>query len=124
MRTKSFILILVFVLIIFSCQKEPSPVELQEGQPSLLTADEKAIINELNLYVTPCTSALPNSDPTELKVLDELADARILGLGEATHGTKEFFQMKHRVFKYMVENHGYKIFGFEADMGECIILHS
>ncbi len=122
MRTKFFIPFLIVALTTYSCNKEQIPVEPQDDQSQQLTSEEKAIINELSLYVTPCTSALPNADPTELKVLDDLANARILGLGEATHGTKEFFQMKHRVFKYMVEKHGYKIFGFEADMGECIYI--
>jgi erythromycin esterase len=122
MRAKSFIPLLFVALITYTCNKEQSPLEPQEEQTQIFTSEEKAILNELGLYVTPCTSALPNADPSELKVLDELANARILGLGEATHGTKEFFQMKHRIFKYMVEKHGFKIFGFEADMGECIYI--
>lgn len=54
----------------------------------------------------------------DLECLDYLSNCKIVGLGEATHGTKEFFQLKHRVFRYLVENYGYKIFAFECDMGE------
>jgi erythromycin esterase len=54
----------------------------------------------------------------DLECLAYLSDCKIVGLGEATHGTKEFFQLKHRIFRYLVENYGYKIFAFECDMGE------
>lgn len=32
-----------------------------------------------------------------------LKDKKIIGMGEATHGTKEFFEMKHRMFEFLVE---------------------
>ncbi|MFC7057067.1 hypothetical protein [Halovenus salina] len=32
-----------------------------------------------------------------------LIDGRIIALGEATHGTREFFQLKHRFLRYLVE---------------------
>ncbi len=55
--------------------------------------------------------------------LDEYGELKILGLGESTHGTKEFFQAKDRIMRYMVENHGYKVFGIEADFGESIYIN-
>ena len=45
----------------------------------------------------------------------------MLGLGEATHGTSEFFNMKDRIFRYFVEEHGFRAFGFEMDFGESLI---
>lgn len=59
----------------------------------------------------------------DLRWLDPLADKNVVGLGEATHGTAEFFDAKHRIFRYLVENHGYKVFAFEADFGESIYLN-
>lgn len=32
-----------------------------------------------------------------------LKDKKIVAMGEATHGTKEFFQMKHRMLEFLVE---------------------
>lgn len=40
-----------------------------------------------------------------------LKDKKIIGMGEATHGTCEFFQMKHRMFEFLVEEMGYRVFG-------------
>lgn len=47
-----------------------------------------------------------------------IGDARVVALGEATHGTREFFQMKHRMLEYLVETQGFTVFGIEATMPE------
>jgi erythromycin esterase len=76
------------------------------------------IVNSLdNITHSLDKSPLELSDE-DLESLLYLSDCKIVGLGEATHGTKEFFQLKHRIFKYLVENHNYSIFAFECDMGE------
>jgi erythromycin esterase len=69
-----------------------------------------------------------NSNPlqwtnAELEFLDAFANKRIVGLGESTHGTKEFFNAKYRIFKYLVENHGYNVFAFEADWGASMLIN-
>lgn len=80
------------------------------------------LAGELNKYAHPLPASPLSYTDTDLIPFDEYSELKILGLGEATHGTKEFFQMKHRLFKYFVEKHNYKIFAFEADMGECIYI--
>jgi erythromycin esterase len=49
-----------------------------------------------------------------------IADARIVSLGEATHGTREFFQLKHRLLEFCVSELGFTIFGIEASYPECL----
>ena len=46
-------------------------------------------------------------------------NARIIALGEATHGNKEFQELKLDVFKVIVENCGVRAFALEADAGAC-----
>ena len=43
--------------------------------------------------------------------------AKIVALGEATHGNKEFQQLKLDVFKIMVEDYGVRAFALEGDYG-------
>jgi len=43
----------------------------------------------------------------------------VYGMGEATHGTKEFFDIKVKSFQYLVTHKNYRIFGIEASYGEC-----
>ncbi|MGE3831925.1 MAG: erythromycin esterase family protein [Parvibaculaceae bacterium] len=49
-----------------------------------------------------------------------IGDARIVSLGEATHGTREFFQLKHRLLEYCVSELGFTVFGIEASYPECL----
>lgn len=47
------------------------------------------------------------------------AQARVVALGEATHGNAEFQQLKLDVFKVMVEKYGVRAFALEGDYGGC-----
>ena len=48
-----------------------------------------------------------------------LGDSRIVSLGEATHGTREFFQMKHRLLEFLATEMGFTHFAIEALMPEA-----
>jgi erythromycin esterase len=49
-----------------------------------------------------------------------IGNARIVSLGEATHGTREFFQLKHRLLEYLVAELEFTMFGIEANYPECL----
>lgn len=51
---------------------------------------------------------------------DVIGDARLVALGEATHGTREFFQLKHRLFEFLVERKGFTVFAIEATFARCV----
>jgi erythromycin esterase len=53
-----------------------------------------------------------------------ICDARIVSLGEATHGTREFFQLKHRLLEYCVSELGFTIFAIEASYPECLRINN
>ncbi|MBY0310758.1 MAG: erythromycin esterase family protein [Phycisphaerales bacterium] len=52
-----------------------------------------------------------------------IGDARVVSLGEPTHGTKEAFQFKHRLLEYLVEIKGFSLFSIEANMPESFALN-
>lgn len=53
-------------------------------------------------------------DDSDLALFTEIVgDARIVALGESTHGTREFFQAKHRLLEYLVRAHGFTVFALE-----------
>ncbi|MER7822923.1 erythromycin esterase family protein [Streptomyces sp. NPDC096097] len=43
-----------------------------------------------------------------------LRDVKIVGLGESTHGTREFFRLKHRVLEFLVRDMGCTVLAMEA----------
>ncbi len=47
------------------------------------------------------------------------ANAEIIALGEATYGTKEFAQMKHRLIEYLAQNATRVVVAIEANMTEA-----
>jgi erythromycin esterase len=88
-----------------------------------LSNEQEELIRELDESLIPLEYSSPYAlNDNQLSFLETVKDAKIVGVGEATHGTRDFFQMKHRIFRYMVENCGHKAFGFEADFAESIYL--
>jgi erythromycin esterase len=111
---KKILALSLFTLFI-SCQKQP---EVSPNTTTNVEANERTILSSL---LTPLKKSPLELDNADLKVFDDLKSVPIIGLGEATHGTKEFFEMKHRLFRYFVENFNHKIFAFEMDYGESLI---
>lgn len=52
-----------------------------------------------------------------------LKDKRIVAMGEATHGSKEFFQMKHRMLEFLVSECGFNLFAIESNFAECLVIN-
>jgi len=52
-----------------------------------------------------------------------IGDARIVELGEATHGSREFFQLKHRMLEFLATEMDFTIFSIEASMPEAYRLN-
>lgn len=46
---------------------------------------------------------------------DRFADARVVLLGEATHGTSEFYRARAAITRHLIEHHGFSIVAVEAD---------
>jgi erythromycin esterase len=69
----------------------------------------------LSATASPLTSLVAGSGSEDLAALGKALDGvRVVGLGEATHGTREFFQLKHRLFEYLVTELGYSVLAMEA----------
>lgn len=71
----------------------------------------------------PLKTALAGKGLEDMEPLKAIVgDARLVALGEATHGTREFFQLKHRMLEFLVEKMGFRAFGIEASFGDCLPL--
>jgi erythromycin esterase-like protein len=58
-------------------------------------------------------------DPAFVAVFDRFADARIVLLGESSHGTSEFYTARAAITRRLVERHGFTIVGLEARWAEA-----
>ena len=59
---------------------------------------------------------LPAIDSADFgRLFDRFADARIVLLGEASHGTSEFYRARAAISKRLIEEHGFNIVAVEAD---------
>ncbi len=52
-----------------------------------------------------------------------VSGARVVALGEATHGSREFFQLKHRMLEWLATEHGFTLFGIEANFAEALAVN-
>ena len=78
----------------------------------------------LNKNAIPIKTVKAENGLEDLKPLDNLiGDARIVELGECTHGSSEIFSMKHRMLEYLVKEKGFTIFSIEANMPEAYALN-
>jgi protein-L-isoaspartate(D-aspartate) O-methyltransferase len=61
-------------------------------------------------------AAEPFGDLHELcDLVERFSDRRVVMLGEATHGTAEFYQARARITEMLVDRHGFNIVAVEAD---------
>lgn len=87
-----------------------------EGFP----APAQSTIDWLAGVATPITSTDPNSSSADLQPLKGIVgNVHVVGLGEGTHGTREFFLMKHRMLEMLVQEMGFTTFAMEASAPEA-----
>ncbi len=103
--TRNRTVVILFLLLLcagsLSAGTLPSP-----GERALRAAERDA---------HPLRTTDPDGDLDDLRPLGRMVgDAKVLGLGEATHSSHEFFRLKHRVLRYLVEHEGFRTFALEA----------
>jgi erythromycin esterase-like protein len=68
----------------------------------------------LSRAVIPLSTDDPDAETADLAgLLPLVGSSRVVALGEATHGTREFFRLKHRVFRFLVRDAGFSVFALE-----------
>lgn len=97
---------------------------LIEGELYKQTIPKPFVINDEQLTwlkekVIPISTEEPVADMSDLTPLkSSFEKAEIIALGEGTHGTSEFFKMKHRLVRYITEQNKNAVFAIEANMPE------
>ena len=90
--------------------------EADQGNQKL----ENTVISWLNDQAIPLVSIDPDSPSTDLEPIKELiGSARIVGMGEATHGSKEFTQARHKILRFLIEKIGFNGLILETPVEEA-----
>jgi len=89
----------------------------QQDQPDPIPAWMAA--NAIRLTTAEAGHGFADMQPLKKVV----GSARIVALGEATHGTREFFQLKHRMMEFLAAEMGFTVFSIEANMPEAYRLN-
>lgn len=104
MRSKTIFLFLL-LLHLASCSERST-----EEQVGVWIAD----------HAIPIKTVEAGNGFEDLQPLKEIVDdARIVSLGEPTHGNREVFQIKHRLIEYFVQEMGFNNFILECPFAEA-----
>ncbi|MER6949000.1 erythromycin esterase family protein [Nonomuraea sp. NPDC000554] len=69
--------------------------------------------------VVPLRTLDPSGPLDDLAWLDRaIGDARVVAIGESAHYNREFFQLRHRLLRYLVERHGFSAYAMETGFVE------
>lgn len=83
--------------------------------PATAAPAATTVVQALNRAAHPLRTVEPGGDTSDLRPLDRMiGDARVVGLGEATHSSHDFFVLKDRVLRHLVEEKGFRTFALEA----------
>jgi erythromycin esterase len=102
----------------------------QEGNGGNASPDTETgqITKWLTSHAIPLKSVDQKESFADLKPLKQvLKGVRIVGLGEETHGTREFFQLKRRLVEFLVREAGFTVFAMElsnavsSDINEYVL---
>lgn len=79
---------------------------------------------KLKNNLIPIKTTIAENGFDDLQPLKEiLKDKKIIGLGEATLGAKEFYEMKHRIVEFLVKEMDYRLFAIDAEFAEAKIVN-
>jgi len=82
------------------------------------------VIDWIRNHAVPLKTPEAGKGFDDMRPLQQLiGQARIVSLGEATHGSREFFQLKHRMLEFLVSEMGFSIFSIEANLPEAYRLN-
>ena len=80
--------------------------------PRPIPSDEEILVRNL----ANAAESFPSIDAADLNpLMERIGSARIVLLGEATHGSAEFYQMRERITRDLIVKKGFRFVAIEAD---------
>jgi protein-L-isoaspartate(D-aspartate) O-methyltransferase len=93
------------------------------GKEGFQDSGSEALVRSLPQMIADAAEPLPEiEDPAFAALFDRYADARVVLLGEASHGTSEFYRARAAITRRLIERHGFTIVALEADWPDAATL--
>lgn len=74
--------------------------------------------------IRQAAESFPSIEGANLQpLLDRIGDARLVLIGEASHGTSEFYRMRAEITKALIEKKGFDFVAVEADWPDAYRIH-
>ena len=91
--------------------------------PEARAFEEPPVEASIASMIRDAAEPLPALDDAAFGALfDRFADARVVLLGEASHGTSEFYRARAAITRRLIERHGFTIVAVEADWPDAASL--
>ncbi len=100
------------LIAIFSCNKN------EDNPPEDLN---KTWLHKNAVLINSADPAIPESNFDALK--EKIGDAKIVGLGEANHGTTEFWGIRQKISEYLIEEMGFSAILMEAGFPNSLYIN-
>jgi erythromycin esterase len=81
-----------------------------QATPATPSESEQLVVEWLRTVAV----SIPEREPVPTAIDKVFADVRVVGLGEATHGQHESFELKRKLTMHFVRKHGFRIVAYEA----------
>jgi len=92
-------------------EAEPAPARLRYAPATGAISEEKLVKK-----VADAAEPFSSIDTIDLgPLLERVGDARIVLLGEASHGTSEFYRMRERISRELIVKKGFRFIAIEGD---------
>ncbi|MFC3495799.1 erythromycin esterase family protein [Glycomyces rhizosphaerae] len=81
--------------------------------------ENRSLADWIDRHAFTIDSLEPDAPLDDLEPLGELVgDARVVAIGESAHHVGEFYRLRHRMLRFLVERCGFTVYAFEAPAGE------
>ena len=91
------------------------------GQAAQLSEDEPGLAARIEAAAEPLPEIASDGFAS---FIDRFADARVILLGESTHGTDEFYRARAAITERLIAEHGFTVVALEADWPDAARIDS
>ena len=93
------------------------------GEHGFRDHGSEAVVETIPGMIAAAAEPFPDiEDPAFGALFDRFADSKVVLLGEASHGTSEFYRARAAITRRLVEKHGFTIIALEADWPDAATL--